>query len=155
MCKPSWDGLVIVFQIVLGSGKLVNANGNTRPDLFRALKGGWNNFGVVTRIDFEPFPQGQILDGNVAEDISHREAVFKAFADIAGAPHYDVYASIVTSITFNVSAKSWSTGSVAVYTKPVENPPVFAELRAIPSTTNTWKLTNLSILAAESPIPQL
>ena len=125
------------------------------PDLFRALKGGWGNFGVVTRIDFKPFPQGQILDGNLAEDISHREAVFKAFTDIASAPYYDIYASIVTSIVFNSSAKTWSTSSTAIYTKPVTNPPVFQDIRAIPSTTNTWKLTNVSTLAAEPPIPQL
>jgi FAD/FMN-containing dehydrogenase len=37
----------INFELVLASGKLVNANATSRPDLFRALKGGLSNFGVV------------------------------------------------------------------------------------------------------------
>lgn len=33
------------FQIVLADGSVVLADAKTRPDLFRALKGGGNNFG--------------------------------------------------------------------------------------------------------------
>jgi hypothetical protein len=76
------------------------------PDLFRALKGGANNFGVVTRFDLATFPQGQILGGNVAQDISYRDDVFEAFADIAGAPMYDPYASLVTGVSFNSTSKA-------------------------------------------------
>jgi hypothetical protein len=113
-----------------------------------------NNFGVVTRFDLTPFPQGQILDGSVAWNISEREAVWKAFSDIAG-PGYDPFSSIVTGLAFNSTAKAWSISSTAVYTKPVLNPPVYEELRAIPSLKSTWGLTNLSTLAAEGPIPKL
>jgi FAD/FMN-containing dehydrogenase len=38
---------VINFEMVLASGRLVSANATSRPDLFRALKGGLSNFGVV------------------------------------------------------------------------------------------------------------
>lgn len=44
-------------QVVLGSGEVVNANTSSHPDLYRALKGGGNNFGVVTRFDFRTFEQ--------------------------------------------------------------------------------------------------
>ena len=133
----------------------MNANATSRSDLFRALKGGTNNFGVVTRFDLKPFPQGPILGGNVAQTIENRDAVFKAFADIAGDPEYDPYASIVTGIAFNSTSKKWTISSAAIYTKPVMNPPVYAELLAIPTTTSTLAITNLSTLAAEPPIPKL
>ena len=37
----------------------------TNPDLFFALKGGMNNFGIVTAIEFEVHPQSLIWGGSV------------------------------------------------------------------------------------------
>ena len=47
-------------QVVLASGHIVNANLNSHPDLFAALKGGTNNFGIVTSIDMRVFQQGKV-----------------------------------------------------------------------------------------------
>ncbi|KAI8220539.1 (S)-mandelate dehydrogenase [Colletotrichum sp. SAR 10_77] len=44
---------VVNFEVVLASGKIVNANRETNSDLHKALKGGSNNFGIVTRIDMQ------------------------------------------------------------------------------------------------------
>ncbi|EMR72870.1 putative fad linked oxidase-like protein [Eutypa lata UCREL1] len=44
------------FEVVLGDSSVVNANAETNPDLWRALKGGGTNFGIVTRFDFETYP---------------------------------------------------------------------------------------------------
>ncbi|MCJ1405484.1 hypothetical protein MMC11_008712 [Xylographa trunciseda] len=141
---------VVNFEIVLASGKLTNANASSLPDHFRALKGGWNNFGILTRFDMAAFPQGDILGGNIVQDISYRNEVFKAFANIAGAPKYDIYASLVMGLIFNATSKAWSLGTTAIYTKPVSKPPVFDELLSIPTITNTQHITNLSMLAAEA-----
>ncbi|TKA64294.1 hypothetical protein B0A49_10745, partial [Cryomyces minteri] len=46
---------VVNYEVVLPHGKIVNANANSHPDLFLALKGGSNNFGIVTRFDFKTF----------------------------------------------------------------------------------------------------
>ncbi|DAA76247.1 TPA_exp: putative FAD-binding oxidoreductase [Trichophyton benhamiae CBS 112371] len=50
------DGLAVDnmrnYEVVLADGKVVNANLKENKDLFWALKGGNNNFGVVTRFDF-------------------------------------------------------------------------------------------------------
>jgi hypothetical protein len=134
----------------------VNANASSLPDLFRALKGGMNNFGIVTRFDLTPFAQGELLAGSIANSISNRDAVFRAFADIAGAKEYDPYASLVTALTYNSSINgSWGISTTLAYTKPEANPPVFDELFAIPSTQNTLHLTNLSTLANEGNTPPL
>jgi hypothetical protein len=142
-------------QVVPASGKLANINSTSSPDLFRALKGGSNNFGVVTRFDLAAFPQGQILAGNIAQDISYRDEVFKAFANIADAPEYDPYASLGTGLSFNATSKVWGIATTAIYTKPILNPPVYNELLNIPTTTSTLHLTNLSTLAAENAPPPL
>lgn len=41
-------------EVVLASGEVVHANPKENADLFRALRGGANNFGVVTRFDLRP-----------------------------------------------------------------------------------------------------
>lgn len=45
-----------VSQVLLADGRLVNANAHEHPDLYRALKGGGTNFGIVTRVDLETHP---------------------------------------------------------------------------------------------------
>ncbi|KAF2704941.1 FAD-binding domain-containing protein [Pleomassaria siparia CBS 279.74] len=146
---------VINFEVVLASGHVIDANGTSHTDLFRALKGGMNNFGVVTRFDFSTLPIGEILGGGIANDISDRHAVFEALANIANAPEYDVYTSIVTSIVFSSSSKSWTLASAPIYAKPNPNPPVYRELFAVPSISNTMHLTSLHAFANETATPQI
>ncbi|KAK7751514.1 hypothetical protein SLS62_006601 [Diatrype stigma] len=56
---------VINFEVVLASGAVVQANAQEHPDLWKALKGGGNNFGVVTRFDLRTFPQKPFWGGVV------------------------------------------------------------------------------------------
>lgn len=60
---------VINYELVLPYGKVVNVN-SSNPDLFKALKGGSNNFGVVTRFDIESFESGPFWDGLVVYPLS-------------------------------------------------------------------------------------
>ncbi|KAJ4365087.1 hypothetical protein N0V83_008704 [Neocucurbitaria cava] len=39
------------FEVVLGNSSVVNANATSNADLYAALRGGGNNFGIVTRFD--------------------------------------------------------------------------------------------------------
>jgi hypothetical protein len=143
------------FEVVLGSGKIVNANAQQNPDLFRALKGGLNNLGVVTRFDFTTVPYDQILGGSIVHDISLRDEVFSAFAGIADAKTYDVHASLVTSLLFNGTAKTWVLQSTPAYTEPELKPKVYEELFAIPTLSNQLHLTKISTFANESALPPL
>ncbi|UPL00700.1 hypothetical protein LCI18_011634 [Fusarium solani-melongenae] len=47
---------VVNFEIVTTGGKILNANKDENEDLWWALKGGSNNFGIVTRLDMSTFP---------------------------------------------------------------------------------------------------
>lgn len=44
------------FEVVLANGTIINANSTTNADLWRALKGGSGNLGIVTRFDMETIP---------------------------------------------------------------------------------------------------
>lgn len=56
---------VVNFEVVLASGTIVQANARENSDLWKALKGGGNNFGVVTRFDLRTFPQKPFWGGVV------------------------------------------------------------------------------------------
>jgi FAD/FMN-containing dehydrogenase len=48
---------VVNFEVVLANGTVVNANAKENTDLFAALKGGGNNFGIVTAYTLQTHPQ--------------------------------------------------------------------------------------------------
>jgi hypothetical protein len=56
---------VVNYEIVLASGEITNANAESNADLWVSLKGGGNNFGIVTRYDLAIFPQGDMWGGKV------------------------------------------------------------------------------------------
>jgi hypothetical protein len=54
------------FEVVLASGEVVQANADNNSDLFVALKGGSNNFGIVTKYTFPTSHQGSMWGGLIA-----------------------------------------------------------------------------------------
>ncbi|KAL2787110.1 FAD-binding domain-containing protein [Aspergillus keveii] len=50
---------VLAYEIVLASGETITANSSENSDLWLALRGGGNNFGIVTRYELRTFPQPQ------------------------------------------------------------------------------------------------
>ncbi|CAZ82113.1 unnamed protein product [Tuber melanosporum] len=57
---------VASFEVVIADGSIVTASAAENKDLFWALKGGSNNFGIVTRLDLFaiPIPNGKVWGGN-------------------------------------------------------------------------------------------
>ena len=73
---------VAIYEVVLASGKIVNASETSNPDLYWALRGGGNNFGVVTNFHYYAYPiQPSFWGGYYINNISQRGDVFKAFED--------------------------------------------------------------------------
>lgn len=55
------NSAVIKYEVVLGDGSIVEVSETENKDLFKALKGGGNNLGIVTRFDMQTFtvpPEG-------------------------------------------------------------------------------------------------
>ncbi|KAH7133886.1 hypothetical protein EDB81DRAFT_887696 [Dactylonectria macrodidyma] len=77
----SSDG-VLNFEVVTSGGEILNANENENPDLFWALKGGSNNFGIVTHFDLATvqLPE-QILSGALIYTPDKIGDVVQALAD--------------------------------------------------------------------------
>jgi hypothetical protein len=54
---------IIEYEVVLADGSTVIASETSNPGLWRALKGGANNFGIVTRFTTKAFPSTNIWSG--------------------------------------------------------------------------------------------
>lgn len=69
------------FEAVLANGTIVNATRTSNSDLWWALRGGGNQFAIVTRMWSQAHPagvNGQIWGGIRAYSIDKREALFTA-----------------------------------------------------------------------------
>ncbi|KAH7304095.1 hypothetical protein B0I35DRAFT_517037 [Stachybotrys elegans] len=136
------------FQIVLADGTIATVDDETRPDLLFALRGGSNNFGIVTRFDFKTIEHGQMLGGLNLYDVSTIDRFNKEVVGIATGA-YDEYATFFATYSYTSS-----TGSALVitptYTKPVANPSVFEGIRSLPTLFSTVRITNMSDLITSS-----
>lgn len=70
---------VVNYEIVLANGKIVNANAKKNADLFKALKGGGSNFGVVTRFDMKAIDAGLFWGGLVTYKATQTDAFVNAY----------------------------------------------------------------------------
>lgn len=143
-------------QIVLGSGEIVNANSKERPDLFQVLKGGSNNFGIVTRFDLRAFEQGQMWGGIAGYPFETAPQHFEAFSRFTSRLEDDPFSSLVMLAGWNAAANQTTMGMAYHYAKPVVNPPSFNDFYAIqPEVVNTTRISNLTDFVTELDSPWL
>lgn len=91
---------VVNYEVVLANGDIVNANSECNQDLFTALKGGGNNFGIVTRFDVQAFDQGEMWGGKVfyLEHVYTRQ--IQALVEYLNADQLDIKIHICLSIGY-------------------------------------------------------
>ncbi|KAK3673913.1 hypothetical protein LTR78_006115 [Recurvomyces mirabilis] len=147
---------VVNFQVILASGLIVNANATSYPDLWRALRGGSNNFGIVTTFTMRTFEQGKFWGGFIGLTIDTIQQQFQAFTDLLSSPQYDPYAALIYSVVYNVTGRNWYVASNFEYTKPQAYPPFFQNFTSLPQTFSTMRISNLTDftleLAASNPL---
>ncbi|KAL9602687.1 MAG: hypothetical protein Q9219_001677 [cf. Caloplaca sp. 3 TL-2023] len=144
---------VVNYELVLPYGKVVNVNSST-PDLFKALKGGSNNFGVVTRFDIKSFESGLFWGGEITYPISTMPQHVAAFVKLASAQPFDQYAALIHSYAY--TAGSWVIQNEYQYTKvPAQPyPPTFQPFTSItPQIINTMRTSTLTDFTAELAVP--
>ncbi|EDU41046.1 GlcD FAD FMN-containing dehydrogenase [Pyrenophora tritici-repentis] len=75
---------VASFDVVTAKGTILTASPTTHPDLFWALRGGGNNFGIVTSFNLttKPLPNDQLWGGTRTYTEEAFPAVVKAWIDL-------------------------------------------------------------------------
>jgi FAD/FMN-containing dehydrogenase len=89
---------VLAFELVTADGQQLKASATENPDLFWALRGGGGNFGIVTAIEYQLHPLGQILAGMIIHPMANAKKVLRFYRDFSSAAPDDItaYAFLVT-----------------------------------------------------------
>ncbi|KAF5523465.1 Bifunctional solanapyrone synthase [Colletotrichum aenigma] len=78
------SGNVVGYEAVLSSGSIVYATStNEYSDLFWALRGGGNNFAIVTRFDLKTYEIEKVAVGNVAYGSGQRDSFLADLYDFS------------------------------------------------------------------------
>ena len=56
---------MLEYTLVLPNASIVAVREDNHPDLFMSLKGGGNNYGIVTSFLLQAYPQGDVWGGNL------------------------------------------------------------------------------------------
>ncbi|KAI0435043.1 hypothetical protein F5Y09DRAFT_353943 [Xylaria sp. FL1042] len=104
---------IVAYEVVLANGCVIEARANgVYADLFWALHGGHNNFGIVTRFDLKTFPVTSAYIGGAAwdgSDASTQQKFLSAFesymAPGGGVDDPNVAISAIISLTPSTGAK--------------------------------------------------
>ncbi|GAB1315266.1 Bifunctional solanapyrone synthase [Madurella fahalii] len=141
---------VVNMEVVLATGAVVNANEKSNRDLFIALKGGQNNFGIVTRFDITTIPQGQIWGGGVVYPDSTTAAQIDAFTHWKTPRNFDPASSVEQSHVYIGAQQLWLVSNLLAYAKPTPFPENLRNFTAIqPQMISSLRVTNVTDLANE------
>lgn len=93
----------------MATGDIVNANAFDNPDLWKALRGGSNNYAIVTSITLKTYPQGLFWGGQTFHGIDSRTEIFQAMEDLIH--NYDPYAHFISTFVITGQMRSWFTAN--------------------------------------------
>ncbi|KAI1186452.1 putative oxidoreductase [Nemania serpens] len=103
----------IEFEVLLADGSIITASETERPDLWAALRGTSNNFGIVTKINYRTFEQGPLWYTMTFNHFSVVDQQIAIYADLMSPQKYDV----------NASANATNANEISPYYKAVVNLP--------------------------------
>ncbi|KAF2106961.1 oxidoreductase FAD-binding protein [Lophiotrema nucula] len=139
------------YELVLANGTVRTASSTSSPDLFRALKGGNNNFGIVTRFDAKLYQQTSFWGGTLTQPITNKDNVIDFISNFTVSSTYDPYAALITNFAWIPEAGTSLIIHDAEYTNGnvAWPPPTFAPLAAMPSLASTIRKDKLSSFTDE------
>ncbi|KAH8996309.1 FAD-binding domain-containing protein [Lactarius akahatsu] len=141
--KSSQYGLAIdnvaSYELVLPNGTITTVTSHDK-DLWFGLRGGLNNFGVVTKFVLKSHPQAQIWAGLIFYTGTQLDAIKEAYAKFQQAN--DTKASLLISLVY--SSGQFTIFLFAFYDAPTPPPGLFDGFLAIPSTQNTVSTRSFS-----------
>ncbi|KAF7901651.1 uncharacterized protein EAF01_006950 [Botrytis porri] len=134
------------YQVVLANGSIRNVNRASYPDLYWALRGGGNNFGIVTRFDLASFEQGNMWGGTTTSNATELPNAIEALVNLNINHASDLFAAIFLVYVYVPSIESPLVSFTLDYGKPVINPPIFKNFTEIPAISADLRIATLTSL---------
>ncbi|CVL00257.1 uncharacterized protein FPRN_08570 [Fusarium proliferatum] len=124
---------VVNYELVLANGSIVNANPHSHRDLWKALKGGGANFGIVTRFDMEPFPAQNITKATTVISMEHLDEVLDAVVGFTSLDQSFEDNYLLTVFNYDQASDSTAITLTEVNTANDLNSSAFHSVRKIPT----------------------
>lgn len=144
---------VVEYEVVLANGTVVEASATSHPDLFWALKGGNNNFGIVTHLKLRTLETaGSVFGGVMTYPESSLDQVTNVLYDYhVRQALIDTSTHVLPQYTYNGTTDEAGGVAAVVYNEAVnEVPEILRGWVDIPNTGNTLQLrSNYSDLVAQ------
>ncbi|KAI1495931.1 FAD binding domain-containing protein [Biscogniauxia marginata] len=138
---------ILEYTLVLANASIITVSESSHPDIYLALKGGGNNFGIVTSYLLQAYPQGDVYGGNLIYDATpeNSAAILAAVRDFTENYPDDKAGIIVTAErTLATLADIWV---IFIYYNGPEPPAgVFDKFTAVPHSINTLKTQTMNEL---------
>lgn len=144
---------VVEYEVVLADGRIIKANETEHEDLFRVLKGGSNNFGVVTSFKMSAIECDKVWGGMTFFSKDNIPAAIEALSDFTDNVVNDRKSNLVCIFTHMPDFKDIVIATLYNQVAGVENAPAYKKWLAIPQMLNTVKMTSVSEMAFEYNIP--
>ncbi|KAI0161873.1 FAD-binding domain-containing protein [Hypoxylon sp. FL1284] len=144
---------VLSYEVVLADGRIITADRDTNADLFRALKGGSNNFGIVTSFTMPTVPSDRIWGGIAAtpeNDIPQVVDVMFHFTE----EHANYQDSYLMAVIGYFPSFGVNVASTALYQGNNDpNASEFEGWRKLPKIADMTKETTIHDLSIEITLP--
>ncbi|KAJ0121096.1 FAD binding domain-containing protein [Diaporthe amygdali] len=143
----------IYAKLVLPNSTIVNVSEQVHPDLYFALRGGGNNFGIITNFRARVVPQGQRLGGGKTYSANYTDQLIDQGYQLATTLSNDLDMAFHNRYFYTQSEDSFSWSFFQEYNQPVLNPSVFDGLNQIPSLTDQVRIDHASVLSLDEVSP--
>lgn len=139
---------ILQYTLIKPDGSINYVNAQSDPDAFFGLKGGFNNFGIVTNFNVRAVPQTDVYGGLVIYTDDQLEALMNATAVFAK-KNADPKAQVITTI--NVIAGIPSGILLAFYDAPTAPAGTFDMFTAVPSLISDLQTRSFLSLVQAAP----
>lgn len=142
---------VVNYEVALTNGSIINANKTTNADLWRALKGGGSNFGIVTRYDLQTIPTRKLFHDVRYISANYSNQVIDTLSDFASFDESRGDNALVTWWTY--SGEGMNIGTIYVNLEGDKNSGTsYENIMKLPSLTNITKSESMASAAASSKV---
>lgn len=136
---------------MLPNATVVNVTYESEPDLYFALRGGANNFGIVTHFTVRVVPQGKQLYAEKIFSSNYTDRVLAEAHRLTTSLANDTDMAYWTRYAYNQSSDSYVHSLSMAYLQPELEPAVFAGVNAIPFESSTQKVDWMGNVATDVP----
>ncbi|KAH9013686.1 FAD-binding domain-containing protein [Lactarius hengduanensis] len=122
------------YELVLPNGTITNVT-ESNKDLWYALRGGGNNFGIVTKFTYKTVPQGQVWGGTLNYNVDQLDLVKDAIVKFQ--QKNDTKAALNVPVIYTPAGAI--SAALVFYNAPTPAPGIFDDFLAIPTNQSDVK----------------